>query len=288
MSIISPLIDQYTTCIGIDTPSTDIGFPNFINTLLEEIIIKPILFLATELYKIFQFIQKSGEAITKALAGNLKPLNELIDEYIIEPIESFTKVTTDTKQWIIDNFTKAFDKLLLPLPEFTISILGFEITFGSNKAYLDLDIKSPFKTPQWINQIYKIVKIITSSIATIITWLISKITEVLDIIKKMISITTIEDAIKKFNLYITKFTNPLIDTVDTWLKTIIGFFVDSTELIEEKALILYQWVMDSINLGKPDFDILPEELKIIAKMVFCTIKMIFSSIIFLLTFEAFI
>jgi len=237
---------------------------------------------AIELYKISQAIIKLPTAIAKALIGDFKAINKVIKDYIIVPLNTFTQIISDTKNWVIDNFLTFWNLIKTPIASITIDLGLFNITLPNNKSYNELDINSIYKyfDPTTV------IKFITATLSSGINLLISYVSDLIEPLTIIVSldISKLLQALNDLKQYFIELSLPLIKIVNTFLSSIISIFNKTTSEINEIISKLYQLLLDAIS-GTVNYDIIPPELLIIFKFCYCFLKLIFDIIIALFTFQ---
>ena len=288
MGILSPILDPYFECLNIKESVDEIGFPNYMGALLEDVIMKPYLLFAQQMYKVSSFIIKSAEAIAKAIAGNVTDLNELIDEYLIEPLDEFMKLLSKPVDFVKNLIGDALNNFSVPIGGLTFNLFGLDISLPANESFNELTDDSVYNTPAWDDQLYNVIDNLTRGILTAFNYVKNKVANVVTYITNIIGlvINKLEESIAELTKELASYVNPLIDTVDTWLSDLVRFFETNEEKVTLKVNALYAWILDALT-GLPDMSKLPDELKIIAKFVYCTMKFLFDCIVYILSFKIF-
>jgi len=298
-SISTEPLNECFVCLKIKQTISEPGMPNQLYELIKKAFLKTLGWFVELIAKLYELIKKSVDYI---IAEGLNILNEIYTK--------LTKFFTKTKEWVVENLSDCYNNITVPIPPFDFLFGGFSIPMPSNKAFNELSIDSHYRKPQWLNQVYVLIRFLTNMISFPIKFVLKIVSKVYDIIKEFVDVflktldemlTAIPVIINKVLLFFAGLVNPLIDLVETSLESIIGIFEASAEKITEYITIFFDWIISCITSGIASleealaslFSIVSDyttDSKIIAKLnmigrfIFCIIKALFSMAKTLLSF----
>jgi phage-related protein len=281
--IFNTAFEGYSTCININNTIDAPGLMDIVYNVVKEFITKMFGTFAVDLAKISTALLELPDAISKALVGKFDLINDLINDYLLEPLNNFQEILSNTKQWIMNNFLTFWNMIKIPLPSIELNLGLFTITLPNNTAYNEMSNDSEYKNfnPDTI------INFITGLLTSGIDMLISYVTDLIEPLTTIISLdlSNIKKAITTLTQYFANLLNPLLKILDSFIGGIIKIFNKNVDEVTETTNQIYDAILSAIPQGCIDLDNIPNELKIIVKFIYCLLKMLFGIIVSLFTFQ---